>query len=133
MSIDNDSILSRLQKARQKKEKKQPEPLKRMAPLKKAAKPIKARSEKMRGIISALRPLYDAFLKDKEECEIKSPVCTGQPQCVHHEEGRGVKVILDQTKWKASCAACNGWVENKDAEAQEMGVKRSRHKKPSPQ
>lgn len=129
MSTTDPSILACLLRARQKKEKKQPEPPKRTAPLKKATKPIKGRSEKMRGIIAALKPLYEAFLKDKAACEIGSPVCNGQPECVHHEEGRGVKVILDQTKWKASCTPCNGWVENNDAEAREKGHKKSRHAK----
>lgn len=87
------------------------------------------RTEKMKGIISALRPLYDRFLKDKAECEIKGPTCTGQPTEVHHTKGRGVKVILDDTYWKASCSACNLQVERKDAEAREKGHKVSRHKK----
>jgi hypothetical protein len=149
MSTTDDNILQRLNRARQGKPKKvcdgpkaisdkkkaemeadkaagvKPEPRK---PLKKGGKP-RGRSEKMRGIIAALRPLYDAFMKDKEECEIKSPVCTGRPECVHHTEGRGIKVILDQSKWKAACCACNGYVEMKDAEAREKGHKKSRHAK----
>lgn len=87
------------------------------------------RSEKMRGIISALKPLYDAFLKGKTECRIKSPVCTGGAEYVHHTEGRGVKVVLDQSKWLECCAACNDYVENKDGEARLKGQKRSRHSK----
>jgi len=94
-------------------------------PLPKGGKP-RGRSEKMRGVVSALRPLYDAFMKDKEECEIKSPVCTGRAEYIHHVEGRGIKVILDQSKWKACCGACNGYVEVKDAEAKEKGHKKSR-------
>jgi len=134
MSTDNDEILQRLHRARAAKEKKLPppkkpgKPLQRNTPLKKGGKP-KGRSEKMRGVISALRPLYDAFMKDKEECEIKSPVCTGRAECVHHVEGRGIKVILDQSKWKASCGACNGYVEVKDAEAKKKGHKKSKHTK----
>jgi len=131
MSTNNDEILQRLHRARAAKEKKQPPPkkpgksLQGNTPLKKGGKP-KGRSEKMRGVISALRPLYDAFMKDKEECEIKSPVCTGRAECVHHVEGRGIKVILDQSKWKACCGACNSHVEVKDAEAKEKGLKKSR-------
>jgi hypothetical protein len=127
MSINDNTVLARLRQAREPKAKKQCEAPKRTVPLKKATKPIKGRSEKMRGIIAALRPLYDAFLKDKEECAIKSPVCTGRAECVHHEEGRGIKVVLDQSKWKECCRACNGWVESKDAEAREKGHKKSRH------
>lgn len=125
MSTHNHLVLSRLRQARKKKGKEEPEPKdgKKTYPKK------IGRSEKMKGIISALRPLYDAFLKDKEACEIKSPVCNGLPECIHHEEGRGIKVILDQSKWKVSCGPCNGWVENKDATAREKGHKKSRHKK----
>jgi len=83
-------------------------------PLKKSTKPIPKRSEKMKGIISALHVLYDKFLKDKTE---------------HHTKGRGVKVILDETYWKACCSACNLYVERKDAEARDKGHKVSRHAK----
>lgn len=117
------ATLERLRKAREKKAPKE------KRPLQKATKPIAGRSEKMKGIISALRPLYDRFIKDRTECEIKSPACTGQPECVHHVEGRGVKVILDDSKWKACCSACNSWVERKDKEATEKGHKASRLKK----
>lgn len=92
-------------------------------------KPMPHRTEKMKGIISALRPLYDRFLKNKTDCEIKSPACTGQATEVHHTKGRGVKVILDDAYWKASCSPCNLHVERKDAEAREKGHKVSRHKK----
>lgn len=117
------SVLDRLHAARKKREK--PEPKK----LAKSAKPMPFRSEKMKGIISALRPLYDKFLADHPDCELRTDVCTGPAECIHHPEGRGVKVVLDTSKWKASCAACNHRVEVKDAEARENGHKTSRHKK----
>lgn len=133
MSINDDSVLARLRNARQKKgAKEEPKPEGEKGKAQKKCYPKKVgRSEKMRGIISALRPLYNAFLEEKEACEIGSPVCSGQPECVHHEEGRGIKVILDQSKWKASCGPCNSWVENKDADAREQGHKKSRHAKKS--
>lgn len=116
----NQETLERLRKAREKK------PPKEKKPLQKGTKPIAGRSEKMKGIISALRPLYDKFLKGKSECEIKSPICTGQPEVVHHMAGRGVKVILDDSKWKACCSACNNYVEEKDREARQKGHKISK-------
>ena len=149
MATDNPDILLRLSRARTAKVKKvyegpramsekkkkqieadkaagiKPEPRKAIA---KGVKP-KRRSEKMRGVIAALRPLYDAFMKDREECEIKSPACTGRAECVHHVEGRGIKVILDQSKWKVCCCACNSHLEVKDGEAREKGHKKSRHSK----
>ena len=129
MSINDDSVLSRLQKARQKKEKKQPEPLKRTAPPKKAAKPIKARSEKMKGVMAALSALYDKFLATRPDCEVRTEACTGPAECVHHVKGRGIKVVLDDKYWKASCYACNLRVEEKDAEAREKGHKKSKYAK----
>lgn len=149
MATNNGDILQRLNRARASKPKKayegpkavsdkkkaqmeadkaagiKPEPRKHLA---RGGKP-KGRSERMRGIIAALRPLYNAFMKDKEACEIISPACTGRAECVHHTEGRGIKVILDQSKWKAACCACNSYVEEKDAEAREKGHKKSRHSK----
>lgn len=126
MSINDNTVLARLRQAREPKAKKQPETPRRTAPLKKAIKPIKGRSEKMRGIIAALRPLYDAFLKDKEECAIKSPVCTGRPTVVHHTEGRGITKIMDQQTWMASCPACNGFVEANDSWARDNEIKKSK-------
>lgn len=146
MSTTDPNILANLQRARTAKPKKVYEGPKKVSdkkaaqiaadravgikpearkPLKKGGKP-KGRSEKMRGVIAALRPLYDTFLKDKEDCEIVGPNCTGRAECVHHVEGRGIKVILDQSKWKASCSACNLHVEVKDAEARAKGHKTSR-------
>lgn len=108
MATNNGDILQRLNRARASKPKKayegpkavsdkkkaqmeadkaagiKPEPRKHLA---RGGKP-KGRSERMRGIIAALRPLYNAFMKDKEACEIISPACTGRAECVHHTEGR---------------------------------------------
>lgn len=123
-------VLARLQRARTPKEKKAPQPIARTAPLKKgySVKPGQ-RSEKMKGVIAALKPLYDRFLSNHPDCEVRTEVCTGQSECIHHTQGRGIKVILDDSKWKASCSACNNHVENKDAEAREKGNKVSRHAK----
>lgn len=103
--------------------------VKERKPLPKATKPIAKRSEKMKGIFSALVVLYEKFLKGKTECRLKTPVCTGRPEVVHHTKGRGVKVILDQDYWLEACSACNLYVENKDQEAREAGNKVSRHAK----
>lgn len=131
MSTNNPSILESLRLARSPREKKKQELLKRTASLKKgySVKPGQ-RSEKMKGVIAALKPLYDRFLASRPNCEIRSEACTGQSECVHHTEGRGIKVILDDSKWKAGCSACNNYVENKDAEAREKGNKKSRLSKP---
>lgn len=109
-------ILNRLQAARRPRERKTPAP-------------ISNRSDKMTAIIDQLKKLYPVFLRSHPACEIKSPVCTKKATVVHHSEGRGKNEVLDQRTWMASCTACNGWVEENDAEAREMGAKKSRHAK----
>lgn len=143
MSVNDPNVLDRLQRARQKKEKPASKPLGRGTkaepekpePGKKAEKksyPKRiGRSEKMRGIMQATKPLYEVYLEQRPDCEIKSPVCTGQALYVHHTEGRGVSKIMDQRSWMACCSACNDWVENNDGQAQAMGAKKSRHTKHS--
>lgn len=117
---------------REKDPRKEKKPIARQSEKAKAAnngRPrMSQRSEKMKGIISALRPLYDKFLADRPICEIRSEDCTGQATCVHHTEGRGVNQILDNSKWKACCSACNLWCETHHAEAEDKGMKVSRHK-----
>lgn len=128
MSINDDTVLARLRQARKKKgDKAEPEPNK---PGDKKAYPKKiGRSEKMKGIMQAIKPLYEVFLEERTICEIKSPDCTGQATAIHHTEGRGITKIMDQRTWMACCSACNDWVESNDGEAQEIGAKKSRHKK----
>lgn len=134
MSTNNSDILSRLQKARKAKEKKPPpskkpgKPLRRSAPLKKGGKP-KGRSEKIRGVMAAIKPLYIDFLEKKPVCEINSPVCTQTATCVHHIAGRGVAQIMNIKSWKAACDACNSYVEKHDQWARDNGHKISRHSK----
>ena len=98
------------------------------APEKQKPKPIAKRSPKMKAVIAELKKLYPIFLKARPLCEIKSEVCTHKATVVHHTAGRGANV-LNQTTWKASCAPCNGFVENKDAWARDNGHKVSRHTK----
>lgn len=131
----NSEVLQRLQDARKKKEKKVPTAADNAK--KKAEKVERAkaqqkkggRSEKMKGIMAAIKPLYQSFLKEKQECEIKSPVCTGQSTCVHHTAGRGMENLMDMNTWEAACDPCNLYVEEHDAWARENGHKISKHAK----
>jgi hypothetical protein len=88
-------------------------------------KPIEKRSEKMKAIMKLLKPLYAIFLKSHPDCEIKSEVCRGKAVCIHHTEGRGKK-LLDQQTWLASCGPCNSYVESHDEWARERGFKKQR-------
>lgn len=104
--------------------KKEPrKPLPKGKPLQKGA-----RSEKMKGVMKAIAPLYTEFLEDKL-CEINSPECTQTATCVHHTAGRGVAQIMNRKTWKASCDACNYYVEKHDEWARQNGHKVSRHTK----
>lgn len=89
------------------------------------------RSEKMKGIMAAIKPLYKSFLKEKSLCEIKSPVCTSEATCIHHTAGRGMNHLMDTNTWEAACNACNNYVEENDKWARENGHKISRHTKSS--
>jgi hypothetical protein len=151
MATDNQDIIARLNRARTGKPKKAYEGPKAMSDKKKAEleadkaagkkseprKPIPkgaplkkgGRSEKMRGVMAAIKPLYEDFLEKKPVCEINSPKCTQMATCVHHTKGRGVAQIMNIKTWKASCNACNGFVETNDEWARQNGHKISRHTK----
>jgi len=94
-------------------------------PLKKKACKIKAVSGKREVINQHYRRLRIPFLKERRVCEIKSPECMGAATEVHHIKGRG-KYLLEVSTWKASCRACNGYVEKHDKWARENGHKESR-------
>lgn len=87
------------------------------------------RSEKMKGIMAAIKPLYKSFLSTKPYCEIRSPVCTSEATCVHHTAGRGMDHLMDTNTWEAACDPCNKYVEANDKWARENGHKYSKHKK----
>lgn len=87
------------------------------------------RTEKMKGIMAAIKPLYKNFLKEKPYCEIRSPVCTSEATAVHHTAGRGMNHLMDTNTWEACCSACNTYVEEHDGWAKANGHKYSKHKK----
>lgn len=96
-------------------------------PVKMPKQPNKV-SDKMKEIKDQLKKLYPSFLKKNPFCQVKSPVCTKVAVCIHHKKGRGRDEVLDQSTWMSSCEACNGWVEQHDAKAREIGVKEDRIK-----
>jgi len=98
-------------------------------PVKKSSLRPGQRSEKMKGIMAAIKPLYKNFLKEKPYCEIRSPVCTSEATCIHHTAGRGMNHLMDTNTWEASCDPCNKYVEGNDQWARDNGHKYSKHKK----
>ena len=95
----------------------------------KKSKPIAKRSAKMKGTVKELKKLYAQFLKKHPFCEIQGPNCKKIAVCAHHTEGRLPSKILDTTKWVASCAPGNLWVEENHKEAEKKGFKKSKFSK----
>lgn len=66
------------------------------------------------------------FWKGKT-CQIRSPVCTGAAQGIHHRKGKAtISDLLDERYWMAACNHCNAYVETNDAWARRLGFKVSR-------
>lgn len=59
-------------------------------------------------------------LKDKT-CHIKSPVCTGRMQGLHHKVKRSPKTMLDRKNLIRSCNACNTYIESHTSWAEDNG------------
>lgn len=92
-------------------------------------KPIAKRSEKMKENVKALKKEYPLFLARPENkyCQLKMNGCTKVATVVHHTQGREGANLTDQSTWMPSCAHCNIIVEEKDGEARDKGVKKSKH------
>lgn len=92
----------------------------------KKKKPVKKVSDKR----AAVNQVYSKQSKEIREarhwCEIKSPVCTGKTEGIHHKKGRG-KYLLSTETFIASCNACNAWVEANPEEAKSLGVAEKRN------
>lgn len=54
---------------------------------------------------------WPEFLEKNPFCEIQSRVCTGRTECRHHIRGRVGSFFLNQEEQKASCYACNLFLE----------------------
>ena len=92
----------------------------------KPSKEIPKRSDKQKEIMAELKKLYPIFLAKHKTCEIDGPECTKIATIIHHTEGRLPSKVMDSTKWVASCAPCNSWVESHHAEAAKRGFKKSK-------
>lgn len=98
-------------------------------PIKKPPVKIKQVSKKRailnREYAKVSRPIW----KD-QPCSIHSSVCIGMAQGIHHPWGKDTpERLLDTNNMMPACNPCNGWVEQHDAEARKLGLKKSRLKK----
>lgn len=95
-------------------------------PGKKQATRIKQVSEKRAALNREYAKESRPFWNDKA-CQIRSPVCTGQAQGIHHRKGKVTKEdLMDKRYWMAACNYCNSYVESHHEWARNMGYKVSR-------
>jgi hypothetical protein len=56
---------------------------------------------------------------ENDDCEMRTPVCTGKMQGMQHKKRRGKNLMNHLLR---SCNACNLWVELHPKEAMAMGL-----------
>lgn len=61
-------------------------------------------------------------------CAIRSPICTGKAQGIHHRKGKASpELLMDETWWMPACFMCNNYIEDKHKWAIEHGHKIQRN------
>jgi hypothetical protein len=93
----------------------------------KETKPIKPLSAKRQKIQQTeYGPAAKEYLKKNPLCKIRSEVCTGKAEGVHHKAGRIGDKLTDQRYWMPACNKCNSYVEQNDLWARSNGFKLSK-------
>jgi hypothetical protein len=90
-------------------------------------KPIKKVSDKMKEALKELAKIKKRKLKEQPNCQLGMPGCTKSATTLHHVRGRVGKQLLKEEDLLPSCYSCNGQVEEKDGEARDKGLKKSKH------
>jgi len=91
---------------------------------------VKKESESMKEIKKELKKEYPVFLAKRPLCEAKfSKQCQKKATVVHHLKGRAPAVVLDQKFWLPCCPICNGEIEARHGDAEQLGLKLKRHVK----
>lgn len=93
---------------------------------KKPAQFSKKREEVNKKVYS---PLVAEVLKANPNCTVKSPVCTGKAQGLHHLKGRTGELLTDRENVVPCCNPCNQFIEKNDAWARANGWKKSKFSK----
>lgn len=95
--------------------------------------PLNKRSQKRKEEDKVYYPWGRERRRAAGRCQLRTPVCTGQPECIHHvihlSQG-GARIpgeLADKQgqRFMASCTNCNQWVEDNQHEAREMGLLKS--------
>lgn len=98
-------------------------------PAEKKPRKIKQYSDKRAKLNRQYSKESRPFWKEKM-CEIRSPVCSGRPECINHKKGKATsELLMDKTYWQASCFRCNNHIEQYHKWGIENGHKVSRNTK----
>lgn len=98
---------------------------------KKQPKPIAQKSEKRKVEDKEYKKMVKEMLDEDDRCEMKTPVCTGKAQGLHHTQKRSPNNLLNRKKCKRSCNACNLWVELNPLDAIDLKLSVSKFKNES--
>lgn len=71
-------------------------------------------------------PLVKEVLAKNPKCKVKSPVCSGIAQGLHHIAGRIGDKLTDKKNVVPCCNRCNSYLEKNDAYARANGWKISK-------
>lgn len=98
-------------------------------PSKKPRKKIKPFSDKRAKLNRQYAKESKQFWEGKD-CAIKAPGCQKKATGIHHVWGKDTaEKLMDEKGWLPACSYCNLiWVEQNDAKARELGLKKSRMK-----
>lgn len=94
----------------------------------KVPREIPKKSSNQKEIDKELKKMYPVFLAkpDNRYCKVKMKGCTKVATVVHHVRGRIGDQVFEVKDWLPSCPHCNIYLESKDKEARDKGVKKSK-------
>lgn len=81
--------------------------------------PISAKKAKQ---LVEYRRVRDEYMKKHPTCEVRSEVCTGKSEDLHHKKPRAYH-LTDVTVFMATCRLCHEKIEREDLWARENGFK----------
>lgn len=79
-------------------------------------------SEKKAKELVEYRKLRDEYMKAHRVCEVKSEVCTGKSEDLHHRKPRAYH-LTDVSVFLATCRQCHEKIERDDSWARKKGFK----------
>jgi homoserine trans-succinylase len=89
---------------------------------KKKRSPIAPISEKKAKELVEYRRVRDEYMKTHPTCEVRSEVCTGKSEDLHHKKPRAYH-LMDVSVFMAVCRSCHQKIERDDKWARENGFK----------